>query len=287
MRFIYPVLLCMAIASTAQAGTFLMTNSLSSQGAVDANARVQSLGNTVVAKTIQAIKDTPSTTLLANYDVIWINPNLTYSGNEYLRQGVAGSLGMGGSLEQYVYNGGTLVINIASNSFLTNYDIAPGGVDYYRGDTDNAAVHNSEFFSTPLHPYLTGVGYGGYMLAMDQFQSWKFTDQGYLLDVPDNASIVMRYGPACEPTFIQYDYGCGTVILDTLTYGWGTIGARQQPLDNLINYALYASTQTDCDCNCVPEPSSFAMLGLAACFSAFGVARRRRAGATLDLAQTC
>ncbi|MBI4552858.1 MAG: T9SS type A sorting domain-containing protein [Candidatus Latescibacteria bacterium] len=134
------------------------------------------------------------------------------------------------ALTTYVQNGGTAVINIAGN-IGNGTDIAPGGVDYSR-----ATTHNSESILLPSHPYITGVPYGGAALSTTNFNSWSSTDHGTLSGFPVDAEVVLQNSNG--PSWVQYRYGSGQVIVTTLTYGWGTGGASGDPHRNLIEYSL-------------------------------------------------
>ena len=243
----------MTQARQTHAGLILM----SSDGVSSFNiGRAGTLGHTVSSNSIAGIVGTPVSTL-SGYDVVWINPGFTNYGA--LRAGV----GAGGNLNQYVLGGGVLVLNVAGNSG-SQADIAPGGVDYSR-----ATLHESETFTAPAHPYLTGVGYAGSPLATSDFVNWFYTDHGTLQNLVSGTTTVLSN--AHGPSFVEYSFGNGTVILNTLTYGWGSNGARLQPLNNLINYSVFASQQ-----NAVPEPSSLAIFGIGACVAGIGMMRRRR-----------
>ena len=225
------------LASTfARGGAFLMTSSGTS---TLNNAKVASLGHTVTQDSLVNIINM-APTVLAAYDVVWFNPN--HSGADYsnLRTAVA----PGGALEQYVNNGGVLVLCVAGNSSSQN-DIAPGGVDY-----DRTFTHNIETFTTPTHPYLTGTGYTGTALVTTDFNSWGATDHGWLTNLPAGATTVLSNTDGAS--WVEYSWNCGTVIVNTLTYGWGADGARLSPQDNLINYTnlLVPGVDSDSDGIC-------------------------------------
>ncbi|MGD2145540.1 MAG: DUF11 domain-containing protein [Anaerolineae bacterium] len=138
-----------------------------------------------------------------------------------------------GNLTAYVEAGGTAVINIAGN-IGSALDIDPAGTDYYRTST-----HNSETILWPDHPYISGEPYGGTPLVTSDFNWWGSTDHGWLTDYPPDSQLVLRTSEG--PTWLEYGYGSGRVIVTTLTYGWGSQGARGAPMENLIEYALAVS----------------------------------------------
>lgn len=241
-------------AAPAQAQLFLM--STDNQSASN-NNRASVLGFTVTQNSIANIVATPVATL-STFDVIWINPGFGSYTN--LIAGVA----PGGSLEQYVAGGGTLVLNIAGNNG-NQTDIAPGGVDY-----DRSSTHNAEAFTTPLHPYLTGVGYGGAALTPADFNSWSSTDHGQLFGLLPGTAVLNNTDGV---SFVEYNFGSGVVLLNTLTYGWGSGGAVGAPRDNLLRYSAFVTPSASA---AAPEPATLALLAMGLLPVAGAVIRRRR-----------
>lgn len=137
------------------------------------------------------------------------------------------------NLSDYVEAGGLAVINIAGN-IGSAVDIDPAGTDYYR-----TVTHNYETILRPDHPYITGQPYGAGSLVASDFNSWGLTDHGWLTDYPAESQLVLTNWNG--PSWLQYRYGSGQVILTTLTYGWGSRGAVGAPLTNLVDYALASS----------------------------------------------
>ncbi|RJP37716.1 MAG: hypothetical protein C4547_05320 [Phycisphaerales bacterium] len=194
------------------------------------NPRAQSFGYDVTAR---SITDIVASQDLAGFDFVWINPNVSAGDAAQLRAGSA----EGGSLDLYAKGGGVLVINIAGNAG-DQADIAPGGTDYIRRIT-----HQAEQFTTPDHPYLTGEGYNGAALTVEEFNNWNSTDHGWLEGLPDAVTVLSNPD---GPSWAQYDWGSGTVIVTTLTYGWGGGGGRLNPLDNHLKHSAFvAATQAD------------------------------------------
>jgi len=235
--------LCVLLGGAKQvsAGLILMSTDGRSQ---DNNIVASGLGYSVTTDSLANIVATPVSSLSA-FDVVWINPLgfLDSSIYDVIRTGVAN----GGALEQYVVGGGTLVINIVGNAGNQS-DIAPGGVDY-----DRSTTHNLETFTSPSHAYLTGLGFGGYSLQVANFYDWGETDGGTLQNIVAGTTTVLSN--ADGPSFVEYRWGNGTVILDTLTYGWGFNYDNDswKTQHNLIDYASY-----------VPEPCTLLLLGLGA-----------------------
>lgn len=158
---------------------------------------------------------------LQNYKVVYFEPSWfnysTLTGNMPL-------------LANYVRLGGVAVINVAGN-IGDAQDIDPMGTDYSR-----ATTHQSETINIPDHPYISGNSYGGEQLTRSDFDNWSSTDHGDLLNYPPRSQVVLSNSDGAS--WIQYSYGGGYVIVTTLTYGWGTGGARGTPMTNLIQYSL-------------------------------------------------
>ncbi len=134
------------------------------------------------------------------------------------------------NLAAYVQAGGVAVINIAGNIGSADA-IDPAGTDYHRTWT-----HNAETILLSEHPYITGQPYGGSLLTTSDFNSWGSTDHGWLTGYPSDSQVVLQNTDG--PSWLQYPYGSGQVIVTTLTYGWGGGGGRGAPLENLVEYAL-------------------------------------------------
>ncbi|HYF36711.1 MAG TPA: choice-of-anchor D domain-containing protein [Prosthecobacter sp.] len=218
------VVISSGIATPASGAPILMTTENGSSN----NAKAATLGHTVTQMSLAAIAvETPSA--LAAYKAIFLSPG--FSNYAPLRSGVAAN----GALERYVYNGGVVVLNVGSN-YGNQTDIAPGGVDYV------LSYNQAETFAAPSHPYLTGAGFAGSALTVGEFNSWGYTDHGSLAGLPEGATTVLRNGNG--PTWIEYAWGSGRVIVTSLTYGWGVGGGRGNPQSNLINYALSLAAPT-------------------------------------------
>ena len=125
------------------------------------------------------------------------------------------------------------MINVAGNSGSQS-DIDPVGTDY-----DRTTTHQAEQILLPNHPYITGQGYPGNALSVSDFNNWGSTDHGWLTGFSSgDANSVLRNTDGVS--WVEYSHGSGTVIVTTLTYGWGSGGAaRGNPLRNLIEYSLF------------------------------------------------
>jgi uncharacterized repeat protein (TIGR01451 family) len=159
---------------------------------------------------------------MGQYRVVYLEPSWSNYGN--LNQD---------DLAAYVQAGGVAVINIAGNIGSAN-DIDLAGTDYHREYT-----YNAETILLPDHPYITGQPYGGSVLTTSDFNSWGSTDHGWLTGYPPASQVVLQN--TTGPSWLQYPYGSGQVIVTTLTYGWGGGGGRGTPMGNLIKYALALS----------------------------------------------
>ena len=172
---------------------------------------------------------------LFDMDVVFITQ---FSNAAALRTGVA----PGGTLDEYVSQGGVLVIVAAGSS--SQNAIAPGGVDYVR------SVHLSDEISSPSHPYLTGEGFSGHPLDANDFDGWLPTDLGTLENLVENSEIILSNTDG--PSWVEYPWGNGIVIVTSLTYGFNcgvqcSNPLRDNPLENLIDYAVFSTLQGSID----------------------------------------
>ena len=94
---------------------------------------------------------------------------------------------------------------------------------------------------------------GGTLLVAADFLNWGATDYGVLTGLVPGATTILSNSDGAS--FVEFLWGSGTVLVNTLSYGWGTNGATLAPLDNLINYASSTSVS-------VPEPSTLALFGI-------------------------
>jgi len=159
---------------------------------------------------------------MAAYPVVYLEPSWVDYDNLNLA-----------ALTAYVEGGGVAVINIAGN-IGSREDVDPAGTDYHRDQT-----HNDEIILLPGHPYVTGSPHGGTALTTDDFHSWGATDHGWLTGYPAASWTVLQNTEGAS--WVQYPWGKGQVILTTLTYGWGSRGARGAPFSNLVEYSLFFS----------------------------------------------
>jgi hypothetical protein len=147
------------------------------------------------------------------YRVIYIPPGLSAADYDLLRQMVS----FGGSIEQFVWLGGVAVIN-AGGTLGSQLAIAPGGADGSGVGFDGVAQHDEEDINTDHadHLYLNGIPFGGVVLGADDFKDWGPTDFGVLTNLSDDATIVLDNGNG--PSWAEYQYGAGRVIVTTLDY---------------------------------------------------------------------
>lgn len=162
------------------------------------------------------------------YQVVYVAPDLADPDYTLLRQMVA----PGGLIEQFVSLGGVAVLNVAG-SLGDQINIAPDGVDF-----SGAAQHLSEQILTPLHPYITGAGFGGEALGIGDFANWRPTDYGTLTGLPANASVLLANNDG--PSLAEYQHGDGRVIVSTLAYCWdGKPASQEAAARNLLRYSHF------------------------------------------------
>ncbi len=117
--------------------------------------------------------------------------------------------------------------------------LAPNAVGSQIG-FQSSGPHNSETIMMPQHPYITGEGYGGTPLTAQSFSGWGNTDLGHLTNVPPGATVVLRN--ADGPSWVEYNYGAGKVIVTTLNYCAPDLPKAVGPvLDNLLKYGRFFS----------------------------------------------
>ncbi len=164
---------------------------------------------------------------------VYVAPGLSDSDYGFL-QAMSQS---GGFLDRFVSLGGLAVINVAGGGTTVRTDIAPGGVNL---SLPSQAVNSEEILNS-LHPYVTGEGFGGDLLTASTFTQWNPTALGFLSDLPAGATSVLR-GNTGQPTWIEYNYGAGKVIVTTLTFCTpGQPNSMNHALDNLLKYGRFYS----------------------------------------------
>ena len=162
------------------------------------------------------------------YQVVYVAPDLGAADYTLLQQMVA----PGGFIEQFVSLGGVAVLNVAG-SLGDQLNIAPDGVGF-----SSAAQHLSEQILTPLHPYITGAGFGGEVLGTGDFANWQPTDYGTLTGLPVNASVLLANNDG--PSLVEYQHGDGRVIVSTLAYCWdGKPASQEAAARNLLRYSQF------------------------------------------------
>ncbi|MDH5402736.1 MAG: hypothetical protein OEY49_09615, partial [Candidatus Heimdallarchaeota archaeon] len=132
-----------------------------------------------------------------------------------------------------------LVVNIKpSGNVGSILDIDLLGTDY-----DRSFTHNGESIVNASHPFINGTVYGGNVLTTNDFKNWGSTDHGWLTALPTtqlgyNQILANQRGAS----MIEYSYGQGHVIVDTLTSwngGWGT--GNSLVATNILRYMNYVS----------------------------------------------
>ncbi len=169
------------------------------------------------------------------YQVIYVAPDLGATDYEALQQMVAPD----GVIERFVSLGGVAVIN-AAGTLGDQPNIAPGGVGF-----SNVAQHQSAQILAREHLYITGAGYAGERLDDGDFGAWQPTDHGTLTNLPGDAVVVLANSDG--PSWAEYPYGSGRVIVTTLGYCWdGKPASQGAAARNLLRYSRFytGSAQT-------------------------------------------
>jgi len=190
----------------------------------------QTLGLSNGSKSFLALSGSYPVELRNQYQVVYIPPGLGATNYAWLQELVS----TGGFIEEFVSLGGVAVIN-AGGLVGDQPDIAPGGVGF-----SMVASHDDEEINAPDHLYLAGIPFGGDVLGPDDFNGWGPTDLGILTNLPDDATIVLYNSDG--PSWAEYQYGAGRVIVTTLTYCWDTEPKSQgAAASNLLLYSRFYS----------------------------------------------
>lgn len=139
---------------------------------------------------------------------IYISPGLTSTEYDALRNLVK----PGGVIEQFVYLGGVAIIN-AAGATTDQANIAPDGVGITVGP------HDAETILDGSHPYITGLGTGGFPLSPTDFDNEHWgaqIDLGIVDPLPGGTHTVLQN--SAGPSWIEYRHGDGRVIVTTLNY---------------------------------------------------------------------
>jgi hypothetical protein len=175
------------------------------------------------------------TTLRSVYQAIYIAPDLSVTDYDLLRV----MSGVGGSIEQFVSDGGAAVINLAGTTG-DQANVAPGGVGFTA-----TTPRDAQAIQLPGHPYITGMGLGGEPLDTASFSNWQPTDYGTLENLPEGATVILEN--ADGPTWAEYNHGAGRVIVTTIAYCYAERLATQgAAARNLFRYGRFyqGSAQT-------------------------------------------
>jgi|GEM_PF-2007347 len=173
---------------------------------------------------------------LSHYRILILEPDWVDYDN--LREGLA-------TVKTYLDMTSMIVeIRVAGNcGNQTKIDML--GTDYCQ-----ATSHQGESFTNSNNPFITGAPWAGHLLTSSNFDSWGNTDQGWFTNMPVGQTGYEEILANTDGTsMLEYKYGRGFVVLDTLTSidgGWGTGNANVA--DNYINYLNYLS-------NCTSPPA--------------------------------
>ena len=111
------------------------------------------------------------------------------------------------NLEQYVKNGGTLIVFSQQHGY--EFDAVPGNLSGYGWTEDQSCHHRSVGIST-YHSILSG---------QDSVTS-DVTVDGYFTKYPENTTILLSRTKNGMPAMLMYDYSNGTVIASTIYTDW-------------------------------------------------------------------
>ena len=117
------------------------------------------------------------------FQAVYVAPGLSVEDSGFLRL----LTDPGGFIDQFVTQGGVAIINL-SGLASEQLTLAPRGVRLQEGGShDSERIPPDAFF----HPYINGAGYGGEQLIPLSFTGWGPTDNGHLLDVPGDATVLL------------------------------------------------------------------------------------------------
>jgi hypothetical protein len=198
----------------------------------------QALGLTNGSKPFQTLASSNPTELRNQYQVVYIPPGLGATNYAWLQQLVKD----GRFIEEFVRLGGVVVIN-AGGLVGNQLDIAPGGVGF------SFAPHDEEWINAPDHLYIAGIPFGGDVLGPDDFNGWGPTDLGFLTGLPDDPTTTIVLNNSDGPSWAEYQYGAGRVIVTTLDYCGGVTAdgspdltpSERAAASNLLLYSRFYS----------------------------------------------
>ena len=114
------------------------------------------------------------------------------------------------NLEQYVKDGGTLVVFSQQHGY--EYSALPGGNLSGFGWLEDQSCHHSSVYINTYHPILSG---------QDSVTS-DVTVDGYFTKYPENATVLLSRTKNGMPAMLMYEYGNGTVIASTIYTDWAS-----------------------------------------------------------------
>jgi hypothetical protein len=131
------------------------------------------------------------------------------------------------NLQQYVDNGGTLVVFAQQHGY--EFNALPGGEVSGFGWLEDQACHASSVRLSTYHPILSG---------QDSLTADVDVD-GYFTSYPDNATILLTRVKNGMPAMLMYEYGEGRVVATTAYTDWA-FGKGQATQDgkNLVRDML-------------------------------------------------
>ncbi len=170
---------------------------------------------------------TITTVTLSQYRILILEPD--WSNYAYLRSGL-------------------VVVDQALDNSLLVVSIRVGGnagsqtdIDFLGTDYSQTAFSNVETILESNHPFITGSPWGGNTLLDSDFNSWGYTDHGWLYNLPiSQQGYTEILQNANGISMFEYSYKNSHILVDSLTSidgGWGT--GNDPVADNYINYLYY------------------------------------------------
>lgn len=144
------------------------------------------------------------TAALAAYDIVWIPASTNYPALRILVED-------GGPVEEFVRNGGTLVVMGVSPDGLW-LDVAPGGVEAKALPADGAGPVEIELAD---HPLITGEGIGDLTLVSSDFDPNQTGGHGTLFNQPEGAGTNLITTNQAGAVTLEYHHGAGHCFVST------------------------------------------------------------------------
>ena len=130
------------------------------------------------------------------------------------------------SLEEYIQNGGTVIVFSQQHGY--EYNALPGNISAYGWTEDQSCQWRSSYIDT-YHQILSGQDSATCDIVVD----------GYFGNWPENSTILLRRSRNGMPCMLMYEYGNGRVIATSIFEDWGyTHGQKTQDGIRLVRDLL-------------------------------------------------